>query len=80
MGNSDKTHDRVEKLRQLLAGAKSLLIMMQDNPDPDSIAAAVALRKIANTLTQTACTITCRGTVGRGENRAMVRYLTGAPR
>ncbi len=75
MGNSDKTHDRVEKLRQLLAGAKSLLIMMQDNPDPDSIAAAVALRKIANTLTQTACTITCGGTVGRGENRAMVRYL-----
>lgn len=62
-------------MRQLLTGATTLLIVAQDNPDPDSIAAAVALRKIANTLTQTACTITSGGTVGRGENRALVRYL-----
>lgn len=75
MANADKTRDRIEKLRQMLAGLTSLLIVMQDNPDPDSIAAAVALRKLANTLTQTACTITCGGTVGRGENRALVRYL-----
>jgi nanoRNase/pAp phosphatase (c-di-AMP/oligoRNAs hydrolase) len=70
-----KTKDRLERFRQLLENVRSLLIVMQDNPDPDSIAAAVALRKLANTLTQTACTITCGGTVGRGENRALVRYL-----
>jgi len=75
MAKHDKTKDRVEKLRQLLEGLTSLLIVMQDNPDPDSITAAVALRKIANTMTGTACTIACGGTVGRGENRALVRYL-----
>ena len=48
---------------------------MQDNPDPDSIAAALALRKIANSLGNIKCTIAHGGTVGRGENRALVKYL-----
>ena len=52
-----------------------MLIVMQDNPDPDAIAAAVALRKLANTLAEVQCSIAHGGTVGRGENRAMVKYL-----
>jgi nanoRNase/pAp phosphatase (c-di-AMP/oligoRNAs hydrolase) len=48
---------------------------MQDNPDPDCIAAAVALRKLANSLANLQCSIACGGTVGRGENRALVKYL-----
>jgi len=53
----------------------SLLIVMQDNPDPDSIAAAVALRKLANSMAGLKCSIAHGGTVGRGENRALVQYL-----
>jgi len=70
-----KTRAKVEKLARILNGKSNLLIVMQDNPDPDSIAAAVALRKLANTLAQVQCSIAHGGTVGRGENRALVRYL-----
>ncbi len=52
-----------------------MLIAIQDNPDPDAIASAVALRKLANTLSNIQCSIAHGGTVGRAENRALVRYL-----
>jgi nanoRNase/pAp phosphatase (c-di-AMP/oligoRNAs hydrolase) len=76
MKSTAKTRLRVQKLSQFLAGRSSLLIVMQDNPDPDAIAAAVALRKLANTLAGIQCSIAHGGTVGRGENRALVRYLS----
>ncbi len=75
MNPAVKTRSRLVKLGQILKGKSRLLIVMQDNPDPDSIAAAVALRKIANTFDNIQCTITHGGTVGRAENRALVRYL-----
>jgi len=59
----------------LLPGRSRLLIVMQDNPDPDAIAAAVALRRLVNTLADLKCSIAHGGTIGRGENRALVRYL-----
>jgi nanoRNase/pAp phosphatase (c-di-AMP/oligoRNAs hydrolase) len=70
-----KTRKRLSKLEQLLKTKSRLLIVMQDNPDPDSIASAIALRKIANSLNNVQCTIAHGGTVGRAENRALVRYL-----
>ncbi len=70
-----KTQTRFEKLKEILQSRTRLLIVMQDNPDPDSIAAAIALRKLANTLGGIQCTITHGGSVGRAENRALVRYL-----
>ena len=70
-----KTPAKLDKLAHLLRGKSNLLIVMQDNPDPDSIAAALALRKLANTLAQVHCSIAHGGTVGRGENRALVHYL-----
>jgi nanoRNase/pAp phosphatase (c-di-AMP/oligoRNAs hydrolase) len=66
---------KVEKLIEMMKGKSSLVIIMQDNPDPDSIASAVALRKFANTLAQIVCSIAHGGTVGRAENRALVQYL-----
>jgi nanoRNase/pAp phosphatase (c-di-AMP/oligoRNAs hydrolase) len=75
MRKHKKTQARVERLTQILKGNNSLLILTQDNPDPDSIAAAVALRKIANTTAGIQCYISCGGTVGRAENRALVHYL-----
>ena len=70
-----KANSKIEQLNAILNGHKTMLIVMQDNPDPDSIAAAVALRKLANTLADVQCSIAHCGTVGRGENRALVKYL-----
>jgi nanoRNase/pAp phosphatase (c-di-AMP/oligoRNAs hydrolase) len=75
MKPASKTGPRVEKLIQLLKGKEYLLIVMQDNPDPDSIASAVGLRRFANITSDVQCSITHSGTVGRGENRALVNYL-----
>jgi len=75
MNVSEKTKLRVRKLAELFRGKSNLLIVMQDNPDPDSIASAVGLRKLANSLGDLQCSIAHGGTVGRGENRALVRYL-----
>ncbi|MBN2312894.1 MAG: bifunctional oligoribonuclease/PAP phosphatase NrnA [Sedimentisphaerales bacterium] len=75
MKPATKTGPRVEKLIQLLKGKGYLLIVMQDNPDPDSIASAVGLRRLANSTAQVQCSIAYSGTVGRGENRALVNYL-----
>lgn len=70
-----KIRVRLSKLEQILKTKTRLLIIMQDNPDPDSIASAVALRKLANNLGDVQGTITHGGTVGRAENRALVQYL-----
>jgi nanoRNase/pAp phosphatase (c-di-AMP/oligoRNAs hydrolase) len=75
MNGSPRTRKKVKSLVGLLKECKSVLIVMQDNPDPDSLASAMGLRKIANSQSDTQCTIAYGGTVGRAENRALVRYL-----
>jgi len=72
---SKKTRLKFPTLVKLMRDKSSLLIVMQDNPDPDSIAAAVALRRFANSVAGLKCSIAHGGTVGRGENRALVQYL-----
>jgi len=72
--NSDRP-SRLEKLSAVLDGAKSMLIVMQNSPDPDAIAAAAALREIANERHGIACSVAHAGTVGRAENQELVRYL-----
>lgn len=71
----EKAKTKIEQFKAVLDNHKTMLIVMQDNPDPDSIAAAVALRKLANTFGDVQCSIAHGGTVGRGENRALVKYL-----
>jgi nanoRNase/pAp phosphatase (c-di-AMP/oligoRNAs hydrolase) len=66
---------RLEKLSHTLDGGRSMLIILQDNPDPDAIAAAAALREIANVRHGISCSIGHGGAVGRAENQALVRYL-----
>ena len=75
MNYQEKTRSRVKLLKTLLKGNKQLLIVMQDNPDPDSIAAAVGLRELAHRFGDISCSIAHGGTVGRAENRALVHYL-----
>ncbi|MBL7214426.1 MAG: DHH family phosphoesterase [Phycisphaerae bacterium] len=73
--NHKKTETKLAQLKAILENHKSMLIVLQDNPDPDAIASAVALRKLANVLATVQCSIAHGGTVGRGENRALVKYL-----
>jgi nanoRNase/pAp phosphatase (c-di-AMP/oligoRNAs hydrolase) len=72
---SEKTSAKFRRLVELLKGKSKLLIVLQDNPDPDAIGAASAIRKIANSVAGMKCTFVYGGVIGRGENRAMVRYL-----
>ena len=75
MNVTAKTQRNLTKLAAVLDGAKSLLIVLQNNPDPDAIAAAMALRRLAHHLAGLSASIAHAGEVGRAENRALVHYL-----
>ena len=66
---------RLARLWSVLEGAKTMLIVVQNNPDPDAIAAAAGLREIANEIHGIACSVAHAGTVGRAENQELLRYL-----
>ncbi len=70
-----QTDNKLQQLQEIFKDHQTMLIVMQDNPDPDAIASAVALRKLANTLAGIQCSIAHGGRVGRAENRALVKYL-----
>ena len=76
MPSQTRTSKKAKELSALLSGKKSMLIVMQDNPDPDAVAAAGALRQIAKTQAGISCSLAHGGAVGRAENRALVRYLS----
>ena len=67
--------DSVAELIEWIRGKGRVLIVTHDNPDPDSIAAAVALRHLLLVKTGQDAVITYGGIVGRGENRSMVELL-----
>jgi nanoRNase/pAp phosphatase (c-di-AMP/oligoRNAs hydrolase) len=71
----DRTNNKLRQIKEVFKDHKTMLIAIQDNPDPDAIASALALRRLANTLANIQCSIAHGGTVGRAENRALVRYL-----
>lgn len=68
------TRARVQRLREHFEPAERVLIMMQDDPDPDAIASALALKMLLG-RTRPAATIATFGTITRPENRAMARLL-----
>ena len=70
-----QTEPKCERLLAVLRGRKTLLIVLQDYPDPDAIAAAAALRELARSVAEVTTTIACGGFVGRAENQALVKYL-----
>lgn len=67
--------EKLSRLYDVFRYNSSLLIVMQNNPDPDSIASAAALRKLANVFNGIQCSIIHGGTIGRSENRALAKYL-----
>jgi len=75
LSEANRTARKLADLRALLAGKATMVIVLQDDPDPDALGSAAALRKLANTLAGVSCSLACGGTVGRAENRALARYL-----
>jgi nanoRNase/pAp phosphatase (c-di-AMP/oligoRNAs hydrolase) len=68
------TRARVERIRAHFDPAERVLIMMQDDPDPDAIASALALRNLLG-RNKTVAPIATFGSITRAENRAMTRIL-----
>jgi nanoRNase/pAp phosphatase (c-di-AMP/oligoRNAs hydrolase) len=52
-----------------------VLILPHNDPDPDAIASAVALRHLLAQRLDTVVHLAYRGIIGRAENKALVRYL-----
>jgi len=65
---------KVERIRHHFQSAERVLIMMQDDPDPDAIASALALRTLLG-RTKASAPIATFGTITRPENLAMCRIL-----
>ncbi len=66
---------RLDAIVEAFQGCESFLIQTHNNPDPDSIACAFALRYLVQRYTGHSAVIAFGGIVGRSENRAMVREL-----
>ncbi len=67
--------DHLAQLLQSVAGMREILILPHNDPDPDAIASAVALRCLLAEQAGVESRIAYRGIVGRAENQALVRYL-----
>ncbi len=69
------TGGQVDRIIEWLRGRGRVLIVTHDNPDPDSLAAAVALRHLLLMKTSQDAVIAYGGIVGRSENQSMVELL-----
>ncbi len=66
---------KLERLLKLAKGKKRGLILTHDNPDPDSIASAVALTFLLERKAGVDCRVGYGGIIGRAENIAFVKVL-----
>jgi nanoRNase/pAp phosphatase (c-di-AMP/oligoRNAs hydrolase) len=66
---------RLELLGSAVRDASRVLILPHNNPDPDAIASAVALRYLLAQQFGIASKVLYKGVIGRAENRALIRYL-----
>jgi nanoRNase/pAp phosphatase (c-di-AMP/oligoRNAs hydrolase) len=73
--NYPETARALDHLKRVLKNCRRLLILAHDNPDPDSIAGAVALKHLVREQYGIRSTVSYGGIVGRAENRAMLRLL-----
>jgi nanoRNase/pAp phosphatase (c-di-AMP/oligoRNAs hydrolase) len=71
----ESTKAKLDRLIQYARPHRRALILTHDNPDPDSIAAGVALAHLLGKLAGVEASVAYGGIVGRAENRALVRVL-----
>jgi nanoRNase/pAp phosphatase (c-di-AMP/oligoRNAs hydrolase) len=67
--------EKLDRLLQYARSHKNALILTHDNPDPDSIAAGVALAHLLEKLAGVEAVVAYGGIVGRAENRALLKVL-----
>jgi nanoRNase/pAp phosphatase (c-di-AMP/oligoRNAs hydrolase) len=72
---SAATRGLLADLLRVLERPGPLILLPHDNPDPDAMASAVALKYLVNRLLNKEAYIALGGIVGRAENRAMRTYL-----
>lgn len=65
---------KVERMREHFQPAERILIMLQDDPDPDAIASALALKTLLG-RTRASVAIATFGAITRPENLAMCQLL-----
>lgn len=66
---------KFDQLSGILAGKSNILIHPHNYPDPDAIAAGVALKFLLKEVFQVDSRIIYAGYIGREENKALVQYL-----
>ncbi len=67
--------EKLEHLYRVVRGHKRALILTHDNPDPDSLASAVALAHLLERRTPVEASVGYGGIIGRSENMAFVKVL-----
>jgi nanoRNase/pAp phosphatase (c-di-AMP/oligoRNAs hydrolase) len=67
--------ERLDSLLEAVGGANRVLILPHNDPDPDAIASALALRYLLAEKLGVEGHIVYKGIIGRAENKALVRYL-----
>ena len=65
---------RLEQLRKVVNGAERVALLLQDDPDPDGVASAIALRTVLGRNRSTT-PLFAFGATTRAENLAMLRLL-----
>src|SRR5213078_3273698 len=68
------TRTHLEQLRKVVDGAERVALLLQDDPDPDGIASAIALRTVLGRNRATT-PLFAFGETTRAENLAMLRLL-----
>src|SRR5262245_47219781 len=66
---------RFRALLDVARGRRRPLIQLQHNPDPDALGSGCALKHVLKRVLKVDPVIAFTGSVGRAENRAMMRYL-----
>lgn len=74
-GGAEEAKAKLDRLVQYARSHEKALILTHDNPDPDSIAAGVALAYLLEKLAGVEAIVAYGGIVGRAENRALVKVL-----
>jgi nanoRNase/pAp phosphatase (c-di-AMP/oligoRNAs hydrolase) len=67
--------DRLKKLFKIVRRKRKILVLTHNNPDPDSLASALALKYIIRIRCNVDSIIGYGGVVGRAENKAMIKNL-----
>ncbi len=71
----ESTKAKLDRLVQYARAHRRALVLTHDNPDPDSIAAGVALAYLLERTAGVQAIVAYGGIVGRAENRALIRVL-----